>query len=194
MTPPRRLSPEPANERFGARRPRAPRKPAGTEAGPVNINDANAGDIQLNVQARNIQLAYSTQLYDLQDHTGEPTYILFGGWQTRGAARIRHRHPTATENTHVHMSTENRDGRNIQTELTDRIAQVIERSQSEQASHTHQADTPQADREHQQEPQAQLEPGEPTPSADRDRDQDIERDQGIDPDNDPSNDLGFGIE
>ena len=188
-------SAEPANERLERdAHERIAQHQQEAKTAPVNINKANAGDIHLNVQDRgNIQLAYSTQLYDLQDHTGEPTYILFGGWQTEEQLGF----VTAIDShgdTHVHMSTENRDGRNIQTELTDRIAQVIERSQSQQASHTHEPDTPQSDREHQQEHPTQLEPGEPAPSADRDRDQGIERDQHVEPDNDRSNDLSFDIE
>ena len=125
---------------------------------PVNIQDASPADIELQTRDHgDIQLAYSTQLYDLQTHTGEPTYVLFGGWQTEqqlGFVATVHSHGE----TDVQMSTEDRNERDIQTELRDRIGQIIERSQSHEATNTR--DT---DRDHRREEAALLEPGERTP-------------------------------
>ena len=127
-------------ERFAGHRPAANNEP-------VDIQDANPADIQLDVHdLGDTQLAYSTSLYNLQAHTGQPTYVLFGGWQTEQQLGFVAAVHTNGE-TNVQMSTEDREGRDIQTELTDRIAQVIEHSQ------THQATTPtDADRENQPAP------------------------------------------
>jgi len=107
---------------------------------PVNIQDANPADVELEVRdLGDIKLAYSNQLYDLQAHTGEPTYILFGGWQTEqqlGFVATVHSHGE----TNVRMSTEDRDGRDIETELTERIGEIIERSQSHEATNTRDTD------------------------------------------------------
>ncbi len=103
---------------------------------PVNIQDANPADIQLDVRdAGDIKVAYSTQLYDLQAHTGKPTHVLFGGWQTEEQFGFVAAVHTDGE-TDVRMSTEDREGRNIQTELQDRIGQIIERSQTREAGNT----------------------------------------------------------
>jgi hypothetical protein len=122
---------------------------------PIDIQDADPADIQLDVRdLGNIQLAYSTQLYDLHAQTGEPTYVLFGGWQTEqqlGFVATVHAHGE----TDVRMYTEDREGRDIEPELHDRIGQIIERSHSHEASHNCQPD-----RDHQREP-AQLEAGQP---------------------------------
>ena len=126
-----------------------------TNNDPVNIKDAKPEDIHLDTRdLGDIQLAYSGQLYDLQAHTGEPTYVLFGGWQTEqqlGFVTAVHSHG----DTDVSMSTEDRNGRDIETELRDRIGQVIERSQSQEAATTREASSPEPDRECQP---AQLEP------------------------------------
>jgi conjugative relaxase-like TrwC/TraI family protein len=102
---------------------------------PVNIQDANPADIQLDVRDLGaIQLAYSNGLYNLQAHTGEPTYVLFGGWQTEqqlGFVAAVH----AGGQTDVRISTESRDGRDIEAELQDRIAQIVERSQAHEATY-----------------------------------------------------------
>jgi hypothetical protein len=107
---------------------------------PVNIKSANAADIQLDVRdLGEIQLAYSTGLYDLHAHTGEPTYVLFGGWQTEqqlGFVAAIH----AGGQTDFRISTEDRDGRDIHTELNDRIEQIIEHSQTHEATNQHEAD------------------------------------------------------
>jgi hypothetical protein len=148
------------------------------------------------------QLAYSN-LYNLQSHTGEPTYALFGGWQTEKTLG----YVAAVQNqghTETYISTEDRGDRNIQTELVDRIGQVIERSQTQQATPTDRTNTPEPD--HQAEQPHELQPGEPTidqatdtgrdPYIDQaiqeaqDRQQEMER--GIEQDRD--NDRGFGIE
>jgi conjugative relaxase-like TrwC/TraI family protein len=50
---------------------------------PIDIQDANPAEIQLDMRdLGHIQVAYSNGLYNLQAHTREPTYVLFGGWQT----------------------------------------------------------------------------------------------------------------
>jgi hypothetical protein len=125
-------------------------------SGPVNIQDANPADIDVEVRdLGDIELAYSTQLYDLEAHTGEPTYVLFGGWQTEqqlGFVATVHAHGE----TDVHMSTEDRDGRDIETELHDRIGQIIERSQVQETTNARDPD-----RDHHREP-TQLEAGERT--------------------------------
>ena len=158
-----------------------------TNNAPVNIQDANPADIQLDVRDLGaIQLAYSTGLYDLQAHTGEPTYVLFGGWQTEqqlGFVAAIH----AGGQTDIRINTENRDGRDIQTELHDRIAQIIDRSQTHEATNA-----PVADGEDQPHlahfPLAQ------------DRQPEIEhmlethQDHRNEHDHDRDNDLSFGIE
>jgi hypothetical protein len=111
---------------------------------PSTSGHANPADIQLNTRdLGTIQLAYSNGLYDLQAHTGEPTYVLFGGWQTGQqlwfVAAIH-----ANGQTDVRISTEDRDGRDIQTELHDRIEQIIDDSQTHEATN--------ADRENQPDP------------------------------------------
>jgi conjugative relaxase-like TrwC/TraI family protein len=129
-----------ARERFAEHRPE-------TKNPPVNIQDANPADIQLHTRdLGTIQLAYSNGLYDLQAHTGEPTHVLFGGWQTDqqlGFAAAVHAHGQ----TDIRISTENRNGRDIHTELHDRIEQIIEHSQTHEA-----ANTPNTDHEYQLDP------------------------------------------
>jgi AAA domain len=50
---------------------------------PIDIRTASPADVQITVvDAGDVQLAYTQQPYDLQSYTGEPTYALFGGWQT----------------------------------------------------------------------------------------------------------------
>ena len=122
-----------ARERFAEHQPE-------TKNSPVNIKEANPADIQLNTRdLGTIQLAYSNGLYNLQAHTGEPTYALFGGWQTEqqlGFVAAIH----ANGQTDVRISTENRNDRDIQTELHDRIEQIIEHSQTHDTDHENQAD------------------------------------------------------
>ncbi|HEY5045208.1 MAG TPA: MobF family relaxase [Solirubrobacteraceae bacterium] len=180
-----------------------------TNTTPVNIQHADPADVRLEVRdLGDIKLAYSNGLYDLQAHTGEPTYVLFGGWQTEqqlGFVATVH----ARGETDVRMSTEDREGRDIQTELHHRIEQVIERSHSQAASPTHEPSSPEADREPQPDQPAQLEPPDCTPDPEPGREP-VERDpyieqaiqreqerqqaweQGIDPARD--NNRGYGIE
>ncbi len=186
-----------------------------TNNAPVNIQHANPADIQLDTRdLGNIQLAYSTGLYDLQAHTGEPTYVLFGGWQTEQqlgfVAAVQ-----AGDQTNVHISTEDRDGKDIQTELKDRIEQIIEHSQTNETTNTTdtvrenqpglaelQLGEPALDQQAEIEPleqEPQLAP-EPEP-VDRDsyiaqatQDTDREQTPEQDIDQDRDNDLGYGIE
>lgn len=122
-----------AHERFAEHQPE-------TNTEPVDIRDANPADIELEVlYLGDMQLAYSNGLYDVHAYTGEPTYVLFSGWQTEqqlGFVATVH----AGGETHVHMSTEDRDGRDIQTELTDRIGQTIEHSQTQEPTNSPEAD------------------------------------------------------
>lgn len=103
---------------------------------PVDIREANPADIQLDVRDLvDIQLVYSTQLYNLQSQPGELTHVLFGGWQTEqqlGFVIAVH----AGGETDVRLSTEHRDGRDIQTELQHRIGHAIQRSQTHEATNT----------------------------------------------------------
>jgi conjugative relaxase-like TrwC/TraI family protein len=119
-----------AHEQFAEHQPE-------TKNPPVNIQHANPADIQLEVRdLGHMQLAYSNGLYDLQAHTGEPTYVLFGGWQTDqqlGFVAATH----AGGQTDVRITTEHRDGRDIQTELHDRITLIIEHSQTHETTNTH---------------------------------------------------------
>ena len=144
---------------------------------PVNIQHASPADVRLEVRdLGDIKLAYSNGLYDLQAHTGEPTYVLFGGWQTEqqlGFVATVH----TNGNTDTRMSTEDREGRDIQTELHHRIEQVIERSHNQAASPTHEPSTPEADRGPQPDQPAQLEPPDRTPDHDPDRTSEPERDR-----------------
>jgi conjugative relaxase-like TrwC/TraI family protein len=154
-----------AHERFAEHQPE-------TNNGPVDIRDANPADIELNVQdLGDMQLAYSNGLYDVQAYTGEPTYVLFGGWQTEQQLGFVAAVYAGGE-THVHMSTEDRNGRDIQTELTDRMGQIIEHSQTPEPTNT-----PEADRETQPEVEHPLE---------------IQQDHQQEHDQD--HDLSFGME
>jgi conjugative relaxase-like TrwC/TraI family protein len=163
---------------------------------PIDIHQATADQVQVNVQdAGDLRLAYS-QVYDLQSHTGEPTVALFGAWQTgseQGFVAVT-RTPERTE---VRITKEDRGERDIEAELTDRVGEVIEQS------HFQAADTP----EPTQDRVAQVELGEQDTGnqaqhADRDpyidqaiqeqRDQQQAWEHDIDTDRD--NDRGFGIE
>jgi conjugative relaxase-like TrwC/TraI family protein len=155
--------------------PRPDRQPVA-----VNIQDASPADVQVNVQdLGNIQMA-SSQVYDFHAHTGQPTYVLIGGWQTeteQGFVAVVH-HEGRTD---VRMSTEERGERDIETELKDRVGQVIERSQSVERAPDHQPQHERGERDHYIEQAIQEE---------RDRQQAFE--QGIDQERDDG--LGFGIE
>ncbi len=174
---------------------------------PIDIHEATPTDIKLStLDLGNIKLAYS-QAYDLKGHTGEPTYALFGGWQTdreQGFVAVTQ----SQDRTDIRTTSEDRSERDIQAELTDRIAQVIERSQARAPATTLEANTTETDLERQPDPPAQLEPaGSDTANSQaqntgrdpyieqviqeaRDRQQAWE--QGIEPDRD--NDRGYGIE
>jgi conjugative relaxase-like TrwC/TraI family protein len=174
--------------------------------GPIDIREAAPESVQVHVVGLGeTRLAYSNA-YSLQSHTGEPTYALFGGWQTEKTlgyiAAVQSQGHTET-----YISTEDRGDRDIETELTDRIGQTIERSQSQQANHTDPANT-EPDHEPRQDHPALLEPGEhDTPEGqtkDTSRAPHIEQaiqeaqerqqawEHGISPDQD--NDRRFGIE
>ena len=113
---------------------------------PIDIQHADPADIQVDVRdLGDLQLAYSTQLYDVRAHTGEPTYVLFGGWQTDqhiGFVATVH----SSGDTKTRMTTEDREGRDVRTELQDRIGQIIERSQSPERDTPQQHHDPQASR------------------------------------------------
>ncbi|HWY18921.1 MAG TPA: MobF family relaxase [Solirubrobacteraceae bacterium] len=179
------------------------------ERGPIDIREATSSEVQIAVVDQgDTQLAYSN-VYDLQGHTGEPTYALFGGWQTDKTlgyvAAVQHQGHTQT-----YITTEDRGDRDIETELRDRIGQVIERSQTQHANPSPNADptdrtnTPEPDQEseRQAEPSAELQSAEPAIEPEiqqiiqeqQDRQQDWERSIEPDQDNDRDNDLGFGIE
>jgi hypothetical protein len=173
--------------------------------GLTDIREADPNSVQVNVVAHGeTQLAYSNA-YDLTSHTGEPTYALFGGWQTDkelGYVAVAQNDEGRTE---VKISTEDRGDRNIETELRDRVGQAIERSQAQQPNPGHHADpgertnTPESDREH--ELQAD-QPAETTIDPEiqqiiqeqQDRQQDWERGIAPDQDIDRDNDLGYEIE
>ena len=152
-------------------------------ATPVNIQHANPAEVRLEVRdLGDIKLAYSNGLYDLQAHTGEPTYVLFGGWQTEQRLGFVATVHTNGE-TDTRMSTENREGRDIQTELHHRIEQVIERSHNQAASPTHEPSSPEADREPQPDQPDQLEPADRT--HDRTPDQEPDRTPEPEPGREP---------
>jgi conjugative relaxase-like TrwC/TraI family protein len=133
-----------------------------------DIREADPKDVRLNVVDHgDTQLVYSNA-YDLTGHTGEPTYVLFGGWQTErtlGYVAVAQNDEGRTE---VQIRTEDRGDREIETELKDRIGQAIERIQAQQANPGHhaspgeRANTPQPDREHahQADQPAELQPAE----------------------------------
>ena len=175
--------------------------------GPIDIHETTPADIKLStLDVENIKLAYS-QVYDLKGHTGEPTYALFGGWQT-GREQGFVIATQSQDRTDIHITTEDRGERDIEAELTDRIGHVIEQSQAREPVTTQEANTPQADREGQPDQPAQPEPpGSDTANSqakDTDRDPYIDQviqeaqdrqqawEQGTEPDRD--NDRGFGIE
>ena len=182
----------------------------------INIQEAELRDVQVKVQdLGTIRLASSQHLYTVQGNTGEPTHVLFAGWQTdREQGYVAVTHNETLDRTEVHISTEERGEQNIETKLTDRIGAVIERSQS----HTHEASTPKAGREAQTEralehgfgaaAETGAEPVLPESleqdlkqlldAARDERDREADREQSIDPergiDAERDNDLGFGIE
>jgi conjugative relaxase-like TrwC/TraI family protein len=189
-----------------------PQTEQGKDRSLPDIREADPKNVQVNVVDHGeAQLAYSNA-YDLTSHAGEPTYALFGGWQTDKTLGYVAVAQNGEGRTEVQISTEERGDRDIQTELRDRIGQVIQRSQAQQANTAHQtnptdrANTPEPDHEpeHQPDQPAELQPGEHTIDPEiqqiiqeqQDRQQDWE--QGIEPDNDRDhdndNDLGYGIE
>ncbi|HYM45565.1 MAG TPA: hypothetical protein VES65_05315 [Solirubrobacteraceae bacterium] len=129
-------------ERTENGRPRpVPQATRGTERDSVDIRETNPSEVQITVvDHKDTQLAYSN-IYDLKSHTGEPTYALFGGWQTDKTlgyvAAVQHQGHTQT-----YISTEDRGDRDIETELRDRIGQVIARSQTQHANPANRAHTP----------------------------------------------------
>ncbi|HEY7934929.1 MAG TPA: MobF family relaxase [Solirubrobacteraceae bacterium] len=173
-----------SEEREGAPEPRPDRQPVA-----VNIQDASPADVQVNVHDfGNIQMA-SSQVYDFQAHTGQPTYVLIGGWQTetqQGFVAVVH-HEGRTD---VRMNTEQRGERDIETELKDRVGQIIERA------HAREVNTPEANRENQPDRPNQLQPGQRDPHIEQaiqdeqHRQQELER--GVEQERDDG--LGFGIE
>jgi conjugative relaxase-like TrwC/TraI family protein len=175
------------------------------ERDPINIHDATPSDIHLNVlDLGEIKLAYTQNPYNLQDNnTAEPTYALFGGWQTDH--ELGYIAVTQSQgNTNIHATTEDRDGeRDIETELINRIEAVIERSHTQATSATPQeANTPEPDREnheHQHDQPTQIEPSDRSYidqiiQEQQDRQQAWEQGIDQDHDNDNDNDRGFGIE
>jgi hypothetical protein len=175
------------------------------ERDPINIHDATPSDIHLNVlDLGEIKLAYTQNPYNLPDNnTAEPTYALFGGWQTDH--ELGYIAVTQSQgNTNIHATTEDRDGeRDIETELINRIEAVIERSHTQATSATPQeANTPEPDREnheHQHDQPTQIEPSDRSYidqiiQEQQDRQQAWEQGIDQDHDNDNDNDRGFGIE
>ena len=198
------------NERVENRDQRpVPQADQGQAQGLPDIREADPNDVRVNVVDQgDTQLAYSNA-YDLTGHTGEPTYTLFGGWQTEkelGYVAIAQ----SQERTEIQISTEARGEQNIETELRDRIGEVIERSQAQQATPSPQADPtdqattpePNHEPEHQPDRPTELQPGEPAIQPEiqqiiqeqQDRQQAWERGIEPDQDNDRDNDLGYGIE
>jgi hypothetical protein len=171
----------------------------------------NPDDIQITERDLGGTHVAHTQAYDLQGYTGDPTYALFGAWQTEHEQGF-----VATTNgpngPKTHISREERNDRNIAAELKDRVEQVIEQSQTPQQTTSNETPTPHPDPEPQPTQPAQLEPANPTTQTqntnqDQDRDRDRgyidqiiqeQRDrqqnweQGISPDQD--NDRSYGIE
>ena len=203
-----REAPNERNENSNARP--VPQTDQGQAQGLPDIREADPNDIQINVMDHGeTQLAYSNA-YDLTGHTGEPTYALFGGWQTEKTLGYVAVVQNGEGHTGVQISTEERGDREIETALKDRIGQVIERSQTQHANPYHQSNpdertnTPESDpeHEHQADQPAELQPGETAIDPEiqqiieeqQDRQQDWERSIEPDQDNDRDNDLGFGIE
>jgi conjugative relaxase-like TrwC/TraI family protein len=192
-----------ANERNEHNARSVPQADQDKAQGLTHIREADPNSVQVNVVAHGeTQLAYSNA-YDLTSHTGEPTYALFGGWQTDKTlgyvAVVQNQGATQT-----YVSTEDRGDREIEAELKDRIGQVIERSQAQQATPIDRANTPEPDHEPERQPDQppQLNSGEPTSEPEiqqivqeqQDRQQAWECGIGPDQDNDRDNDLGYGIE
>ncbi len=178
-----------------------------TNGTPIDIHEANPADIRLDVRdLGDIQVTYSTQLYDIKAQTGETTHVLFGGWQTEqqlGFVAAVHAHG----HTDIRMTTENREGRDIQTELRHRIGQIIERSQVHEATDARDRYPESAELaertaaqplEHGPQIQPEPERVERDPYIEQAIQQAQERqqafEQGIDHDRDDDRDLGHGIE
>ena len=173
----------------------APQAHPGAGPAPIDIRQANPGDIQITERdIGDIHVAH-TQVYDLQEYTGEQTYALFGAWQTeheQGFIAATHG-PNGPE---THSHSEARSDRDLAAELKDRVEQVIERSYGQGASPAQEPSEQAADRELQHDRPAQLEPAERDPYIEQAiqdaRDRQHAWENGIDPDHD--NDRGFGIE
>jgi conjugative relaxase-like TrwC/TraI family protein len=140
-------SAQPANERVQAdARDPFEQHPHEPTSAPLNIQDANPADIQLDVRdLGDIKLAYTQQPYDLHGSADERTYALFGGWQTeteQGFIAVTQ----SPQGTDVQMSTAHRGEQDIENQLHERVQQLIERNQSRQNA------TPEQDRERQREP------------------------------------------
>ena len=157
-----------------------PHAHSATQSVPIDIQKTTPEEIQITTHdIGDIKLAHS-QVYDLSAHTDEPTHTLFGAWQTEHEQGF----VTATQSpdgTDVQISREERGERDIETELTDRIGQVILRSQAREASPAQEPSAPEAGRELQHDHPAQLEPA----THDTDTANDQATDTSRDPDHQP---------
>jgi hypothetical protein len=212
---PREQRDQPGKERAeNATRGPVPQPHQGKGTAAINLHEAQPHDVKIStLDLGEIRLANSQNLYTVQSDTGQPTYILFGGWETdreQGFIAVTQ----TQERTDVHIATEDRGERDIETELTDRIEAVIERSQAQEATTAdreantadREASTPEPNHEREPDNPPQLEPADRDTDQARDADRDPyidqaiqdaqDRQQAYERDNaqDRDNDHGFGIE
>jgi conjugative relaxase-like TrwC/TraI family protein len=115
----------------------------------VSLSEAQPQDIKIStLDLGETRLANSQNLYTVQSETGQPTYILFGAWETdreQGYVVVTH----TEERTDVHITAEPHSGQTIETELIDRIGAVIEQSHANthETSTTPEAASPETDRD-----------------------------------------------
>jgi conjugative relaxase-like TrwC/TraI family protein len=127
---------------------------------PIDILKAQPAEVQINVKELADKLVAHSQVYNLESYTGEPTLVMFGAWRTeteQGFAAVA----TNGQHPQVRGHKEPIGDQDLESELRERIATVIEHSQSREQSHTSEASTPPTDRERPQNQTLQLAPGEP---------------------------------
>jgi conjugative relaxase-like TrwC/TraI family protein len=159
---------EPTHEQAQDQAPEPPRE-AHPRPMPLDILHANPKEVQINVtQVGDTQLA-QTQVFGLEGASGEPTVALFGAWRSETEQGF-----TATitngEHTEVRANNEPAGEREIETELRERVEQVIERAQTREQGNTRDASAPETGRERSGEQPARLEqPIENTPDEQPER-------------------------
>ncbi|MGH2831398.1 MAG: MobF family relaxase [Solirubrobacteraceae bacterium] len=132
-------------------------RPTQPAARPPDILQADPNDIQVDVrQAGDTQVA-NTPVYNLEGTTGELMVARFGAWRNETEQGFNATVDNG-QNREVRASTEPVGERDLETELRERVSQVIQHAQTREQSNTPDASTPDPDRDRSREQPAQLQP------------------------------------